>query len=305
MLLSASIVLVALLLFGLFSAFQQATLTREQLADKVQISASHLQSHPAVVSALEADETTDELIQLAEAIREENEFLYIVVMDTDQKRYTHPVEDRIGERFVGGDADLVFEGESYISEAVGFLGPSVRAFEPVYSQTGELIGAVSVGISTDAINEAENQAILTSVAGASGSLLVGMIGAYFLSNRIKKQLHGLEPQQIARLVNEREAILEAAGEGVIAINEDSEIIAINGAATTFLKATNHEDSVEGKKVHEVWPELKLEEVMEQREGSYDVVYQRSDLEAVVTKVPIFFIKISVSVRLPHFVKRIS
>ncbi len=128
MLLSASIVLVALLLFGLFSAFQQATLTREQLADKVQISASHLQSHPAVVSALEADETTDELIQLAEAIREENEFLYIVVMDTDQKRYTHPVEDRIGERFVGGDADLVFEGESYISEAVGFFRSFCSSF---------------------------------------------------------------------------------------------------------------------------------------------------------------------------------
>ncbi|RQW19027.1 sensor histidine kinase [Bacillus sp. C1-1] len=288
MLLSASIVLVALLLFGLFSAFQQASLTREQLADKVRISASHLQDHPVVVSALEADETTDELIRLTEAIREENEFLYIVVMDTDQKRYTHPVEDRIGEPFVGGDADLVFEGESYISEAVGFLGPSVRAFEPVYSQTDVLIGAVSVGISTDAINEAEAQAILTSLAGASGSLLIGMIGAYFLSNRIKKQLHGLEPQQIARLVNEREAILEAAGEGVIAINEEGKIIAINGAATTFLKATNHENSVEGKKINEVWPELKLEDVMEQREGSYDVVYQRSDLEAVVTKVPIFY-----------------
>ncbi|MFS0788577.1 sensor histidine kinase [Shouchella sp. 1P09AA] len=288
MLLSGGVVLVALLLFGLFSAFQQATLTRDHLADKVRISASHLKEHPQVVATLQQGEPSAELLYLVEAIREENDFLYIVVMDTEQNRYTHPVAERIGQTFVGGDADRVFDGESYISEAVGSLGPSVRAFEPVYGQENQVIGAVSVGIPTDAIVEAENQAVLTSIFGASGSLLVGLIGAYFLSNRIKKQLHGLEPQQIARLVNEREAILEAAGEGIIAINEHGKIIAVNGAATTFLRAAGHNHGVEGKDANQVWPELELEQVIKERKGNYDDVYHRGELEAVVTKVPIFY-----------------
>ncbi|MBM7839711.1 sensor histidine kinase regulating citrate/malate metabolism [Alkalihalobacillus xiaoxiensis] len=288
MLLSGGIVLVSLILFGLFSAYQQVTFTREHLADKVQISASHLKDHPLVTSALEAGSTSEELIEFVQDIRIENQFRYIVVMDTNQIRYTHPVADRIGKHFVGDDADLVFEGESYISEAVGFLGPSVRAFEPVYNDEGAIIGAVSVGIATDAIAIAENKVIITSAIGAGISLLVGLVGAFYLANRIKSRLLGLEPQEIARFVNEREAILEAAGEGIIAINDTGNVIAANESALTFLQASGKEEAIEGKLISDVWPDLKLECIVTKRESQFDRVYHLGELEAVVTKVPIFY-----------------
>lgn len=290
MLLSGGIVFVALIIFGLFSAYQQITSTREHLADKVRISASHLKDHPLVTEALETESTSEELIEFVKVIRIENNFRYIVVMDTEQIRYTHPVAERIGEHFIGDDADLVFEGESYISESVGFLGPSVRAFEPVYSSAGDIIGAVSVGISTEAIGNAENKVVLISAIGAGGSLIVGLLGAFFLANRIKRRLHGLEPQQIVRLVNEREAILEAVGEGIIAINETGKVIAANESALVFLQASGKEEAIEGRLISEAWPELKLERTVTKRESQFDAVYHLGQLEAVVTKVPIFYNK---------------
>src|SRR5690606_16016003 len=98
-------------------------------------------------------------------IRTENDLLYIVVMDNQKIRYTHPVRKQIGQTFVGTDAERVFTGESYVSENVGTLGRSMRAFHPVYDDQGKQIGAVSVGISTDAIANAvfTNQGILILV----------------------------------------------------------------------------------------------------------------------------------------------
>ena len=53
---------------------------------------------------------------------------YIVVLNKDHIRQSHPVEERIGEYFVGGDEDLAFEGESYTSFAQGTLRRIIKGF---------------------------------------------------------------------------------------------------------------------------------------------------------------------------------
>ncbi|MCG8485552.1 MAG: sensor histidine kinase, partial [Clostridia bacterium] len=72
---------------------------------------------------------------------------FIVVADMDGIRYAHPNPERVGERFVGGDFDrVVNNGETYISQAQGTLGKSLRAFTPIYDPDNQKqLGFVSVG----------------------------------------------------------------------------------------------------------------------------------------------------------------
>jgi len=71
---------------------------------------------------------------------------FIVVIDMNGIRYSHPLRQYIGMPFEGGDDKRVLEsGESYISEGLGRIGYSVRAFAPVYKE-GIQVGAVCVGI---------------------------------------------------------------------------------------------------------------------------------------------------------------
>ena len=87
---------------------------------------------------------------------------YITVADMDEIRYSHPNPEMIGKRFAGGDEYRVLQkGETYISEAKGTLGKSLRAFTPIYDgENKKEIGFVSVGTLTHSIEAAKHTAVL-------------------------------------------------------------------------------------------------------------------------------------------------
>ncbi|WP_413376640.1 ATP-binding protein [Alkalihalobacillus sp. 1P02AB] len=287
MLFSSLIVLLSLLILSMFVAHNQTNNTREYLAEKVQLSASHVAYNVLVQNSLLAGETNQELIHYVEIIREENDLLYIVVMDTNKIRFTHPNSTQIGQIFVGTDAEQVFSGEKYTSENVGTLGPSMRAFHPVWDNEGNQIGAVSVGISTDAIANAvlDNQIILLMITTIS--LILGLIGAWSLANHLKKTLNGMEPKEIALAVQERNSMLEAVNDGILAINHAGEVLLANDAAQQFLKRTGYQGPFEHTPIDLIWPELKLQEALMATSTVDHELIKRGDVETVVTRVPMY------------------
>ncbi|MDH3543927.1 MAG: hypothetical protein OEM65_02280, partial [Desulfuromonadales bacterium] len=83
---------------------------------------------------------------LAEKIREEVGAEFIVIGNRDGIRFSHPKPDRLGKKMVGGDnAPALERGESYVSRAVGTLGPSIRGKVPIFDESGGIVGVVSVG----------------------------------------------------------------------------------------------------------------------------------------------------------------
>lgn len=235
MLITSLLLLVTLLLAGLLIAQSQANQTRESLEQQAMLSATHLAVNPLVISALVSDEPNTELSEIAARLREDNDLLYIVIMDMDGIRLTHPTAEQVGERFVGDDVHAVLaNGDRYTSEEVGTLGPSMRAFHPVMNGENQ-IGAISVGISTQRIEDSifQSQQIVFIATGVS--MLIGAAGAYLLALRLKRTLHNLEPEAIAQRLKEREAMLESVQEGVIATDNEGTIIVMNEAATRALE----------------------------------------------------------------------
>lgn len=248
------------------------------------MSADHFARMPIVAAALEQGEADERLRAIAAEIRENNDLQYIVLMDMKGIRLMHPVPERIGEYFVGGDVDDVFTGKSYTSEAVGTLGPSMRAFEPVYNQEGTQIGAISVGISTEVINKAVWDSLKVTILGTVLSLVLGLIGSYFLAKRLKKTLFDLEPQEIAYMMEEREAMLDSVSEGVIAIDADHQIIIANPSAEVMLKRAGYHGDIIGQKIIDVWPELSTEVLLKDEKAVYDKSVRFGDLEMITNSV---------------------
>lgn len=287
MLFTSLIVLISLLILSAFVAHNQSKNTREYLAEKVQISASHIAYSALIQDSLLIGEPNQELIDYVELVREENDFLYIVIMDNQKIRFTHPDHEKIGQTFVGSDAEEVFNGEKYTSEDIGTLGPSMRAFHPVWDREGNQIGAVSVGIATKSIQEAvlENQIILIMTTAIS--LILGLIGAWYLANRMKKTLNGMEPKEIALAVQERNSMLEAVNDGILAINNRGEVLLANDTAQQFLRRTGYRGQYEHTSIDLIWPELKLQEAITAKSPGNHELIKKGDVEVIVTRVPMY------------------
>lgn len=175
---------------------------------------------------------------LIEKLRLQSRVQFIVVMDMKSIRYSHPVPENIGMEFQGGDEKRVLAaGEEYVSEAAGTLGPSLRAFVPIYKE-GEQVGAVAVGILKGWAYQEIQSVTYKFIPFLLTGLLIGIAGGAFLSWNIKKTLFGLEPGEIAWLLSEREAVLRSINEGIVAIDKKGRITLFNQTAQDILGLKN-------------------------------------------------------------------
>lgn len=102
---------------------------------------------PGMIEALESPDPTAVLQPRAEAAREQSKVDFIVVMNTDGIRYTHPKPDRIGKKFVG-TLEPALAGRPVTEQITGTIGPLVQAVVPVKAPDGQVVGLVSAGITT-------------------------------------------------------------------------------------------------------------------------------------------------------------
>jgi two-component system CitB family sensor kinase len=228
--------------------------------------------------ALEVAKTVADIPQIQRAVQKHDSALlqplslviahnagarFVVIGDKLGIRLTHPIPQRIGKPMVGGDNPPALEqGLSYVSKAKGSLGWSMRGKAPVYDPTGEhIIGVVSVGYMLDSVDSII-AGYQTNVLGVIiGSLLLSLLTVSWFTRHFKKAIFGLEPEQIAQLYEQRNAILEAVREGIIAVDVDGRIIAFNRAATDTLEVTQRMP-LTGQNIQQVLPQSGLMGVVE-------------------------------------------
>ncbi len=216
-----------------------------------------------------------------------DDITFIVVADMNSIRYSHPIESRVGEKFVGGDEKRVVEnGESYISESTGTLGRSLRAFEPIFYE-GNQVGFVAVGTLTESIDLAKNETFNTIFVWVLISLLVGALGSFMIGNSIKKSLLGLEPEHIVKLFTEQASMLDAIHEGIISIDVEGNITLINDSALKILGITEIDIShTIGTYIEDVFPTSRLTHIIKTRKSEYDKEQIINGRVIVTNRVPI-------------------
>jgi len=186
-----------------------------------------------VVDAVQGPDPTTILQPYAESVRHATHTDFVVVMATDRTRYTHPTVSLIGEPFVG-TIDAALRGGTVTETHMGSLGESVRAVVPVRDGSGAVIALVSVGITTEAINErllSRAPAVLVPTALA---LLLAAAGSWLLSRRLRRQTHGLGPAEMTRMYEYHDAVLHSVREGLVVVDRAGRVTLVNDEARRLL-----------------------------------------------------------------------
>ncbi|WP_338035468.1 DcuS/MalK family sensor histidine kinase [Halalkalibacter alkaliphilus] len=228
----------------------------------------------------------EEIQQYANDVRQSADVLFVVVMDMSGIRYSHPNPELVGHPFEGGDEAQVFENEEYSSISEGTLTTSLRSFSPVMNERNEQIGAVAVGISLEHIQKMINQNHKNIILGSLVGLLVGLIGALLIVKYIKKTLYGLEPPEIAKILEERNAMLHSVHEGIIAVDKDGRITLVNKSASKLFEKAGLPPERIGMNVTEYLPMNGLERVLKTGKQELAEEITINDISILVNRVPL-------------------
>jgi two-component system, CitB family, sensor kinase len=247
--------------------------------------AQSISNMPDIQKAFSSKNPSAIIQPIAEKIRNQVGAEFIVIGNRNEIRYSHPDPNRLGQKMVGGDNDLVFKGESVISESIGTLGPSLRGKAPIFSDA-KVIGVVSVGyLQTDI--EKEVSKIRSKIFIVTMIILLGgLLAALLISLNIKRAIFGLEPKEIAWMYQEKHAILESIHEGIIAVDTNGRITVVNETAHKILNVPS-EILLRGKKIDDVLENTHLYEVVRTGLAEYDREFTISREVFLVNRIPIF------------------
>ncbi|OWR31789.1 two-component system sensor histidine kinase DcuS [Saccharibacillus sp. O23] len=271
--------------------------TREGLEQQAVGIARTVSHAPTVQEALSPGGKREAVQEYAEQVRTTNGIQFVVVIDMNGIRLSHPNPERIGEHFSGGDEEPALHGRETISEASGSLGRSVRAFAPIYGKDGRQIGAVAVGLSLDSVHAAVGQNMWMLYAGILLGGLLGICGAVLLGRKLKRVMFGMEPEEIARLLEERSAMLQSAKEGIMAVDKQQRVTLINAEARRLIGIGDELASSEsdldakdapyaGEREEDFLSLLRMDRVLESGEPVHDLEVERGGTALLVNAVPV-------------------
>lgn len=274
----------SLLLLGLFLISEFIDSEENRLKERAMLTARTVAELPGITENIPLeDKTSEAIVSTVEKIRMINFADYIVVLDMNGVRLSHPVKGMLGAFSEGADEGPAFAEHSYTSKGKGEIGTVIRAFVPVMNIDHEQIGVVIAGYKLPGFAETllslKKQIFLTTFI----ALTFGGWGAFLLAKDIKKQMFQLEPHEIARLLVERTEAFNAMHEGIIAIDMDENITIFNNKAKEMLRISM---DVVGKKIGDVLPDTHLPEIIRLEMPIYNKDLQIRNLSIVSNRIPI-------------------
>ncbi|WP_274564691.1 SpoIIE family protein phosphatase/ATP-binding protein [Streptomyces spiramyceticus] len=188
---------------------------------------------PGIEEALNSPDPTAVLQPRAEEARKRSGVDFIVVLNPDGTRYTHPLPDRIGKKFVG-NLEPALAGRVVTEKITGTIGPLVQAQVPITGSDGAVIGVVSAGITIEKVSGVVEEQIPLLLGSAAGVLLLATGGTALVSRRLRRQTGGLGPAEMTRMYEHHDAVLHAVREGVLIVGGDGRLLLANDEARRLL-----------------------------------------------------------------------
>ncbi|MEP7224239.1 MAG: sensor histidine kinase [Actinomycetota bacterium] len=236
---------------------------------------------PEITRAFHAPHPADIIQPIAERIRHATGASFVVVANRDGIRYSHPNPAKLGKR-VSTDFGPILSGKTFVGVQTGSLGKSVRAKVPLY-ENGRIIGLVSIGLLERKVS-AQLRADLPVILIPPGiGLLLGIGGSVLLARRIKRQTFDLEPDEIAALLEQREAMLHGIREGTLATDNAGRVTLVNDEAKRLLDL---DDAAVGRRLAEIVPPGHVREVLTGNVELPDQLVLVNDHLLVVNRMPV-------------------
>ncbi len=248
------------------------TLTSEQAAldNNLLNSASILSQVPLVQEALTGKYPVEALADyLDETTERTSDIDLILVGDTDSTLLYVPDRTLIGHSYTGTAQQAALDGATpYTFNETGPMGSDHSAYAPVRDESGTVVGFVIVGVYFRSMAQVALRTVLRLLAVGILAAILGSLLASRLSRRIKASLLGYEPDAFARQFHQREDILDALEEGILAIDQKETVIFLNASAAEMLSL--EPKAVLGRPLREVYPSSTLGRILRTGQAEYNV-----------------------------------
>ncbi|MFI6919600.1 ATP-binding protein [Nonomuraea spiralis] len=212
--------------------------TREQLdalhQQRALAIAQSVAALPQVRDAFRLENPESVLQPLALSVQHETGADYVAIANAQQKRYAHPNAALIGKRLSTDGTAVLRTGRSWVGTETGTIGTTVRGKTPIRDEYGNIIGLVSVGVLQTTVTGQLGGALPPLIWTALAVLLAGLALAALITARVRRQTFGLEPREIAALLEQREGVLHGVKEGVLALDLAGRVTLVNDAARDLL-----------------------------------------------------------------------
>jgi len=276
-------------LIGGFAWYYLSDSLDEEIGQRALMVAKTIAAMPEIITGVQQRDV-DSLQALSQKLAATNEALFIVIGDHNAIRLAHPNPERLGHSMADDEGDTgaiaLEQGQGYVNKALGSLGLSMRGKAPIFDLAGEeIIGIVSVGYSLDQVRSTIARYNLVLFTVMALMLLGSVAAAIVIAGRFKRAIFGLEPEQIARLFEERDATLQSVREGIIAINRDGIITTFNRTAIETL-GLMPETRLSGQPITNVLPESGLPKVLTSGEPEFDQEVWLKGRHMIVNRLPV-------------------
>ena len=239
---------------------------------------------PVVQAAILSDNPSAVLQPYAERWRRITGAAFIVIANMDQIRLSHTIPENVGTPLTDLYREPVLHGQEFVYVGQGSLATSLRANVPVWDPEGRVqIGFISVGFYLSEMYQKALREVKEIVFVLLAALVCGLIGAAWLARNVKKAIFGLEPYEIARLLQEHVATLEAIKEGVVTVDASGAVRLMNKEAGAIL-GVRPEESI-GRPIAEMIPFDEEDVSRPVASAPYNREYQVNGITILAHSVP--------------------
>ena len=190
------------------------------------------------------------------------------------------------EHSARGLVDQYF-GRGKISYKDNYAIPN-KALGFVKNDRGDVIGYIVTGYSDEIVNNSTIDSVLFLLLMTVLGLVVGIWGAIYLAKRIKSVLFGYEPEEIARMLRERDILLNSVREGIVNVNSNGRITLVNSEASVLLQQAGIKNVSEimGMNASDVLKRLPINDIIKDGKTLVDASVKIGNTIFILTAVPL-------------------
>jgi two-component system CitB family sensor kinase len=235
-LLALQVVIICVVLVGVAAVSVAQSMQRaEQLEERRATAIAETLANARATRAAMDDGEVEYIRVAAESMRSASGSHSIVVATADRTVIATADPAQLDTRYDFGNS-TVLGGRSWVGDTQLDGRRAAVAMAPVLASRGpDVLGFVAV--------VRPYPGVLDALAGAAPNLLtylglasvIGIIGSLLVARRVKRQTLGMEPAEIAGLVEHRDAMLHGIREGVVGLDMDGRVTLINHEAIRLLR----------------------------------------------------------------------
>ena len=267
LLLQVLIVLAVLIAVGAISIAQAARTFERQELRPARSAAENLAANPLVRQRIATAEPggTSGLASVAESVRTVSGSSGVLLTGTDRVALVSSDPSVVGRAVTLGSS-RVLGGASWTGTQEQGGSTVVVAQVPVYDLDGQVVGVASIQRDVPSVWARLSDVVPNLLVYLGVASFLGLGGSLLLSRRVKRQTLGMEPTEIAGLVEHREALVHGVKEGVIALDRDGRVTVVNDSARDLLQLPP--DAV-GRRLEEMALDREVVEMLSNRQSGSD------------------------------------